>query len=76
MLDTTDWVNYPLEIDGVKFISKADPSGEFYPQIELLSEGEFEDWNKTLVREKIGDVSEMTLQQIAEKLNEIGRAHV
>lgn len=70
-MNTDNWQEYKLEINGVKFISKVDPKGSFYPQIEKLPEGILNQWHSQMVNELIGDVSTMPREAIQERLDEI-----
>lgn len=70
-MNTNNWQEYKLEINGVKFISKVDPKGSFYPQIEKLPEGILNQWHSQMVNELIGDVSTMPREAIQERLDEI-----
>lgn len=70
-MNTNNWQEYQLEINGVKFISKVDPKGSFYPQIEKLPEGILNQWHSQMVNELIGDVSTMPREAIQERLDEI-----
>ena len=45
MSNTTNWVDFPVSVDGVQFISKIDKDGSFYPQlINLPSEDTLSYW--------------------------------
>lgn len=68
MLDTTNWVAYPFDVNGVKFNSLIDPKGEFYIKVEKLPTNVFINWNKEMVLELIGDPSQLTTEQIENKL--------
>jgi len=70
-MNTDNWQEYKLEINGVKFISKLDPKGSFYPQVEKLPEGILNQWHSQMVNELIGDVSTMPREAIQERLDEI-----
>ena len=70
-MNTDNWQEYKLEINGVKFISKLDPKGSFYPQVEKLPEGIINKWHSQMVNELIGDVSTMPREAIQERLDEI-----
>lgn len=70
-MNTNNWQEYELEINGVKFISKVDPKGSFYPQIEKLPEGILNQWHSQMVNELVGDVSTMPREAIQERLDEI-----
>ena len=55
-LDTTNWVSYPFEVNGVKFNSMLDPNGSFYPKVERLPDGVFTAENIRMTLELIGDL--------------------
>ena len=69
MLDTTTWVSYPFEVNGVKFNSLLDPKGEFYPKVEKLPAGVFVNFNKDAISEFMGNPADMTKDEIQAKLD-------
>ena len=68
-LNTTNWVKYPFEVNGVKFNSLLDPKGEFYPKVEKLPAGIFEQMNAGAIAEFVGDPSTLSVDQINELLD-------
>jgi hypothetical protein len=71
LIDTTNWVSYPFEVDGVNFVSKLDPQGSFYPQIEALPSGMFTMMNQSAIREIIGKVSLLSTSELESELDRI-----
>jgi len=71
MLDTTNWVSYPFEVNGVKFNSMLDPKGNYYSRVEKLPAGVFLQFNKEAIRDLIGDVSKLSRKEIEENLNQV-----
>ena len=69
-LNTTNWVKYPFEVNGVKFNSLLDPKGEFYPKVEKLPAGIFEQMNAGAIAEFVGDPSKLSVDEINAKLDE------
>lgn len=64
MLNTTNWVKYPFEVNGVKFNSLIDPQGEFYPKVENLPTGVFTGFNVDAIKKFVGDPSKLSVNQI------------
>lgn len=64
MLNTTNWVSYPFEVNGVKFNSLLDPKGEFYPKVEKLPAGIFANMNAGAIAEFVGDPSTLSVNEI------------
>ncbi len=71
LIDTTNWVSYPFEVDGVNFVSKLDPKGSFYPQIEALPSGMFTMMNQSAIRDIIGKVSLLSTSELESELDRI-----
>ena len=69
MLNTTNWVSYPFEVNGVKFNSLLDPKGEFYPKVEKLPAGVFANMNAGAIAEFVGDPSTLSAHEINAKLD-------
>lgn len=69
MLDTTNWVAYPFEANGVKFNSLLDPKGKFYPKVEKLPAGMFATWNVEAIMKFVGNPAEMSADEINAKLD-------
>ena len=70
-LDTTNWVAYPFEVNGVKFNSLLNPKGDFYPRVERLPAGAFESMNKGAIANFIGDPSKLTNDELQTELNRV-----
>ena len=70
-MNTNNWQEYQLEVNGVKFISKIDPKGDFYPRIQKLDEGMLNNLHSQMINQLIGDVSTMPREAIQERLDEI-----
>lgn len=71
MLDTTNWVSFPFEVNGVKFNSMIDPKGEFYSKVERLPDGVFTAENIRMTLELIGDPTQLTVQEIQDELDRV-----
>ena len=70
-LDTTNWVSYPFEVDGVNFVSKLDPKGSFYPQIEAMPAEMFTYMNQSAIREIIGKASLFSTDELQKELDRV-----
>ncbi len=70
-LDTTNWAQFPLTVNGVNFVSKVDTNGSMYKQIKVLPAGIFDSMNKGAILEIIGDPSEMTYDELVMELERI-----
>lgn len=68
MSNTTNWVNFPVSVDGVNFISRIDKDGSFYPQIIKLPSGVFEQFHTDMIHELIGNPSLMSREDLLEEL--------
>ena len=71
MLDMTKWTNYPFTAQSVNFVSKIDPKSPMAKKIKELPKGMFEMMNIQMVDELIGDLDEMTLPEIENRLVEL-----
>ena len=71
MLDTTNWVSYPFEVNGVKFNSMLDPQGSFYPKVERLPAGVFTAENIRMTLELIGDPTQLTVEELQDELDRV-----
>jgi len=71
MLDTTNWASYPFTVEGVDFVSKLDPKGSFYPQVERLPAEVFTAENTRMVTELIGNPALFTRQELQDELDRI-----
>ena len=70
-LDTTNWAQYPLTVNGIDFVSKVDTNGSMYKQIAVLPQGIFDSMNKGAILEIIGDPSELTYDELVLELERI-----
>ena len=70
-LNTTNWVSYPFEVNGIKFNSMLDPDGSFYPRVELLPDGLFTAENIRMVTELIGDPTQLTAEELQDELDRV-----
>jgi len=71
MLNTDNWASYPFSVEGVDFVSKLDPQGSFYPQVERLPAGVFTAENTRMVTELIGNPALFTRQELQDELDRI-----
>ena len=71
MLDTTNWASYPFTVNGINFVSKLDPQGSFYPQVERLPAGIFSNENARMVAEFIGNPALMTREELQAELDRV-----
>jgi hypothetical protein len=69
LLDTKNWVSYPFEVNGINFVSKLDPKGSFYPQIEALPSGLFTSMNQDAIRQIIGNPAEFSPEELQAELD-------
>ena len=67
-VDTTGWAEFPFEAQGVKFISKLDKDGTFYPQVLKIGEEKFRQYSVASVKELIGDLDDMEFWEIEKTL--------
>jgi hypothetical protein len=70
-LNTTNWVSYPFEVNGIKFNSMLDPNGSFYPMVERLPAGVFTTENIRMVHELIGDPTQLTVEELQDELDRV-----
>jgi hypothetical protein len=68
MLDTTNWAQFPLTINGVNFVSKVDTNGSMYNQIKVLPAGIFDTMNKGAIMDIIGDPSKLSHDELVSEL--------
>lgn len=69
MLDTTNWASYPFTVNGVEFVSKLDPKGSFYPQVERLPAEIFSNENARMITQFIGNPALMTREELQAELD-------
>lgn len=67
-LNTTNWVSYPFEVNGVKFNSMLDPNGSFYPKVERLPAGVFTAENIRMITELVGDPTKLSADELQAEL--------
>ena len=72
-LNTTNWVSYPFEVNGIKFNSLLDPKGEFYPKVERLPAGVFTAENIRMTLELIGDPTQLTTEELEDELDRVNQ---
>jgi hypothetical protein len=70
-IDTTNWVSYPFEVNGVNFVSMLDPQGYFYPKIEKLPAGMFDSMNKSMVLEFLGNPADLSHEELLAELDRV-----
>jgi|LakMenE01Jun11ns_1017448.scaffolds.fasta_scaffold9914923_6 hypothetical protein len=68
MLDTTNWAQFPLTINGVNFVSKVDTNGSMYNQIKVLPTGIFDTMNRGAIMDIIGDPSKLSHDELVSEL--------
>ena len=68
-LDTTNWVRFPVSVDGVDFVSVIDPAGSFYPQIVTMPKDVLDLFHADMVHSVIGDPNQMTRQELQDELD-------
>jgi hypothetical protein len=71
LLDTTNWVSYPFEVNGVNFVSKLDPKGSFYPQIEKMHPAMFSLMNEQAITEIIGNPALLSHDELVSELDRV-----
>jgi hypothetical protein len=71
LLDTTNWATYPFTVNGIDFVSKLDPSGSFYPQVELMPTAIFNQMNSQAILEIIGNPAELSHDELVSELERI-----
>ncbi len=71
MLDTTTWASYPFTVNGINFVSKLDPQGSFYPQVERLPNGVFTQENMRMILELIGNPAELSREELQAELDSV-----
>lgn len=68
MLDTTNWAQFPLTVNGVNFVSKVDTNGSMYNQIKVLPTGIFDTMNRGAIMDIIGDPSKLSHDELVSEL--------
>lgn len=71
MVDTTNWDVYPFEVDGIQFKSLINPAGPIAKRLLSVSNQMFIAMNVGAIRDCVGDVLNMTRQEILNKLVEV-----
>jgi len=71
MLNTDNWASYPFSVEGIDFVSKLDPQGSFYPQVERLPAGVFSAENARAIAELIGNPALFTLEELQAELDRV-----
>ncbi len=71
LIDTTNWAQFPLTVDGVDFVSLIDPTGSFYPQLVSMPSGVFQAFHADMIHSLIGNPSLMTAEELADELSVI-----
>jgi hypothetical protein len=66
-LDTTGWIEYPFNVNGINFISKLSPNSEFLPRIKNLPVEIFQAMNAGAVKDLVGEG--LTRDEMIAKLN-------
>lgn len=69
--DTNGWAEFPFDVKGLPFVSKIDPAGEMYFQVKKLPRPILDAMNTDAINSLIGNVSEMSMTDIVEKLADI-----
>ena len=69
MSNTNNWVNFPVSVDGVQFISKIDKNGSFYPQLIKLPSEVFQQFHVEMIHSLIGNPSLMTREELQDELD-------
>ena len=69
MSNTNNWVNFPVSVDGVDFISKIDKDGSFYPQLIKLPSEVFQQFHVEMIHSLIGNPSLMTREELQDELD-------
>jgi hypothetical protein len=68
-LDTTNWVKFPVSVDGVDFVSVIDPNGSFYPQIVTMPNEVLVKFHEEMIHGIIGCPSSMTRDELQAELD-------
>lgn len=66
-----DWLSYPFEVNGVKFVSKVNPASPIYTRILLTPREVFERMNQECILELVGDVSKLSKEELDKELERI-----
>ena len=68
MLDTTNWARFEFSVGELTFVSLINQLGTMYPKIVFLPRETFDEMNRQAILALVGNVGEMTRQEIQDKL--------
>ena len=71
MSNTTNWVDFPVSVDGVQFISKIDKDGSFYPQLVSMPSEVFQAFHAEMIHSLIGNPALISREDLLEELEVI-----
>ena len=71
MSNTTNWVDFPVSVDGVQFISKIDKNGSFYPQLVSMPSEVFQQFHVEMIHSLIGNPALISREDLLEELEVI-----
>jgi hypothetical protein len=68
---TTNWKNYPFNVDGINFNSRVDLNSPTGQRVKNLPEAMFQEMNIGAIRNLIGDVKTMTRDEIYTEISRV-----
>lgn len=71
LVDTTNWAQFPVTVDGVNFVSQIDPAGSFYPQLVSMPSEVFQAFHSEMIHSLIGNPSLLSAKELADELDVI-----
>lgn len=75
MSDFTKWEKYPFTVDGVDFVSLIKPNGAIHKQVQKISSDVFISMNQGAIRELIGKVSLLSVEDINKELDRLNEGY-
>ena len=68
LVDTTNWAQFPVTVDGVDFVSLIDPTGSFYPEMVRMPQPILELFHTEMIHSLIGNPSLLSADELADEL--------
>jgi len=71
LVNTTNWAQFPVTVDGVNFVSQIDTTGSFYPQLVSMPSEVFQAFHADMIHSLIGNPSLLSADELADELEVI-----
>ena len=71
MTKRKNWKKFPFDVDGINFISRVDMNSSTGKRIAKLPEGIFEQMNIGAIRDILGNVADLSIEELSAKLEVI-----